>query len=1098
MEIRCKELSVVVKTQGTKTQELPSIANSVKSALRRVTSRTVSKRKHILNRVNAVFEPGTLTLVLGQPGSGKSTLLRVLSGQLPMDKSVTVEGNIAYNGLAWRNILPKLPQLAAYVPQTDQHFPSLTVQETLKFAHACCGESTSSPEQNEREFREICEIYPNLIIEQLGLKTCRDTKIGNDWSRGVSGGERRRVTTGEMEFGTKFATFMDEVTTGLDSATAFDIVSRQREIATKQQKTVVMALLQPTPEVFELFDNVLLLNNGEVIYHGPRNLILWHFEKLGLLCPLDVDVADFLLDIGTNQQRQYEFVRPGSVLTSRVPRLGSEFARHFRQSRIFFNTMRILEGPWSVELLCTADYYLMKVPEFRQSLWSSSLTLLRRQVTIALRNKKFLSVRALMAVLGGLIYGTTFYHVDLTNVQVTMGILYQTAVYLSMGQVSEIPTFIKARGGGFYKQRRANFYRTISFVIAYLAAVLPVIVGECVVFGSFVYWMCGFVTEIGPFLLFLLNMFLSSIAVSASFLTLAALSPTLDVAQPLATLSNSFFSVFAGFVVPMAQIPDYFSWLYWINPVAWCVRSVIVNQYRTSKFDVCVSGGKDYCQEFNATVGEYLLSQYDVPSDKEWIWGGVVYLVLFNAIFVAITSYILEHKRFDTSPQTGNESRLRKKKISPRKRDPFQLHLQHHHSHEDGEAGYYFKLAAPGLSSPVKSSATYSIHAAQPQFKPVTLAFVNLWYSVKVKRESVHLLQGISGYALPGTMTALMGSSGAGKTTLMDVIAGRKTAGKVRGEVLLNGYHATERAIRQCTGYCEQQDIHSEGSTVREALTFSALLRQDSDLPIAARITSVEECLELLDLRSNADQLVRNLSQEQLKRLSIGVELTAQPSVLFLDEPTSGLDARSAKIIMEGVRRVANTGRTIVCTIHQPSSDVFFLFDNLLLLRRGGEMVFFGELVNTAPDHRECGHLIDYFEEVPGISRLHEGRNAATWMLECIGAGAAESVDGQKASHFDFVQHFQQSTECRDLMRELDQPGVGKPATGRVLEVDFKQKRAASSWLQFCSLTHRFFTTYWRSPSYNLTRLVIALGFGACYLRVKSLQRIKGCIQPWV
>ncbi|EEY53015.1 pleiotropic drug resistance protein, putative [Phytophthora infestans T30-4] len=127
-----------------------------------------------------------------------------------------------------------------------------------------------------------------------------------------------------------------------------------------------------------------------------------------------------------------------------------------------------------------------------------------------------------------------------------------------------------------------------------------------------------------------------------------------------------------------------------------------------------------------------------------------------------------------------------------------------------------------------------------------------------------------------------MGSSGAGKTTLMDVIAG-----------------PTEIAVRRATGYCEQMDIHSEASTFREALTFSAFLRQDAAVPDSEKYDCVNECLELLDLSSIADRVIRGSSTEQMKRLTIGVELAAQPSVLFLDEPTSGLDARSAKHIMD-------------------------------------------------------------------------------------------------------------------------------------------------------------------------------------------------------
>jgi len=1004
-------------------------------------------QKRVLNRVNAVFEPGTLTLVLGQPGSGVSTLLKVLSGQLPMERNVAVEGDVCYNGRSMKELLPVLPQLAAYVPQSDQHFASLTVGETLRFAHACC--------DDQQRPHELDRLYPEVVIQQLGLQGCRNTKVGSTLSRGVSGGERRRVTVGEMEFGSKHAVCMDGISTGLDSATTFDLVSTQRDVARILHETVVMALLQPSPEVFDLFDSVLLLHHGEVLYFGLREQVLPYFERLGLLCPLDVDVADFLLDIATKQQRQYEHVRTGSVLAARAPRLGSEFAERFRQSVLCRMTTRALNAPWR-----------------------STHTLLRRHWTITLRNRKFLSVRAVMVVGGGLIYGTTFYHVDLTNVQATLGVVYQTAIFLSVGQASEVPTFMAAREV-FYKQRRANFYRASSFVVAYLAAAAPVIAAECVVFGALVYWLCGLVAELGPFVIFAASLILSSAALSASFLALSAMAPHVGVAQPVSTLSNVLFSVFAGFVVPRGRIPAFLSWLYWLNPVAWCLRSVMVSQYRSSSLDVCVYEDENYCERFNQTAGAYLLSQYDVPADDVWVSSGIAYLALVVVLFVAVASYVLEYKRFDAPASTSQETRADSRRAPRKKRiDRLQLQLETRFSHATG-AEYYFKVASSGVETPgvYSNAAVVDVLEAATRVEPVTLAFTNLRYTVKHKRKAVDLLKGVTGYALPGTMTALMGSSGAGKTTLMDVIAGRKAEGCVRGEIMLNGFPATDQAIRRCAGYCEQQDVHSEGSTVREALTFSAFLRQDSSVSSSSKLAAVEDCLDLLDLRPIADQIIRGRSQEQLKRLSIGVELAAQPSVLFLDEPSSGLDARAAKIIMDSVRKVANSGRTVVCTIHQPSSDIFFLFDSLLLLKRGGEMAFFGELVNAPPDQRECGHLIDYFEAIPGVPRLPSGQNPATWMLECIGAG----VGGETSPHVDFVRHFQASREYRGLKRALQRRGVALPAGDHVPEVLFDTKRAASSTMQLCAVVQRFFVSYWRTPSYNLTRLVAALGLGVVF-----------------
>ncbi|KAE8955951.1 hypothetical protein PF011_g31642 [Phytophthora fragariae] len=316
------------------------------------------------------------------------------------------------------------------------------------------------------------------------------------------------------------------------------------------------------------------------------------------------------------------------------------------------------------------------------------------------------------------------------------------------------------------------------------------------------------------------------------------------------------------------------------------------------------------------------------------------------------------------------------------------------------------------MGAQTDETVTLNVKATTKKFEPVVIAFQDLWYSVADPhdpKESLTLLKGISGYAMPGSITALMGSTGAGKTTLMDVIAGRKTGGTIQGKIMLNGYEASDLAIRRCTGYCEQMDIHSDASTIREALVFSAFLRQHSSVPDSQKYDSVEECLELLDLQSVADEIVRGSPTERMKRLTIGVELAADPRVLFLDEPTSGLDARSAKLIMDGVRKVADTGRTIVCTIHQPSTEVFMLFDKLLLLKRGGQTVYFGDLGKRARK------MVDYFEAIPGVPRLPEGYNPATWMLECIGAGVNHLNDNP----VDFVEVFNSSGSKREMDAQL-------------------------------------------------------------------------------
>ncbi|KAG3137987.1 hypothetical protein PC128_g25657 [Phytophthora cactorum] len=226
MDVRFSNLSVtadvVVVDDDNSKYELPTIPNTLKKTFISPKKRVV--RKEILKDVCGVFSPGKITLLLGQPGSGKSALLKMLSARFPMTKNITVEGNISFNNVNREQIIDTLPQFVAYVNQRDKHYPVLTAKETLQYAHQFCGAELSeqgkkmltqgTPEENAEALRAANALfahYPEVIIQQLGLQNCQDTIVGDAMTRGVSGGERKRVTTGEMEFGTKYVTLMDEI-----------------------------------------------------------------------------------------------------------------------------------------------------------------------------------------------------------------------------------------------------------------------------------------------------------------------------------------------------------------------------------------------------------------------------------------------------------------------------------------------------------------------------------------------------------------------------------------------------------------------------------------------------------------------------------------------------------------------------------------------------------------------------------------------------------------------------------------------------------------------------------------------------------------------
>uniref|UniRef100_H3H0T0 ABC transporter domain-containing protein n=1 Tax=Phytophthora ramorum TaxID=164328 RepID=H3H0T0_PHYRM len=820
MEVRYRDLSVTanvaVTGEITSQSELPTVFNTIKRSLARFawTKRVV--QKEIIKNVSGVFKPGTITLMLGQPGSGKTSLMRVLAGQFPKSGNVDIDGDVTYNGVPREEITKLLPQFSAYVTQFDKHFPKLTVRETLEFAYAVCGGGMSkhkedmlshgTSEQNGAALetaRQYFEHFPDLVIEQLGLHICQDTIIGSGMLRGVSGGERKRVTTGEMEFGMKYMTLMDEISTGLDSAATFDIITTQRSIAKCLHKTIVIALLQPAPEVFNLFDNVMVLNQGEIIYHGPRDEAVAYFETLGFQCPEGRDAADFLLDLGTNMQKKYEAALPVGV--SKHPRLASEFSEHWRQSYLYNDLVKDIEAPHDPERLRDVEEHMNQMPEFRQSFWESTKTVTARQWKLTKRNTSFIYVRALMVVVMGLIYGSTFYQTDPTDAQMTIGILFQATIFMSLGQTAQVPTFYEARDI-FYKQRSANFYRSASFAIANSLALIPQAIGESVVFGSLLYWLSGLVPHAGHFVIFLVVLVLINLVYAAWFFCLTAICPSFNIAKPMSTFTIVIFNLFGGFVMAKNVMPDWLIWVYYLVPDAWSLRALCVNEYRSARYDVCVYDGVDYCSEYDMTMGEYFLKQYAVPSSPIWAWVGIIYMIGLYIFLMATGALVLEYKRYDGPANVS---------LKPKDED----------DNDTTKATENYVLVktpknsgtASGSGSP-RHDVVVNVPIREKMFAPVTIAFQDLWYSVPKPgrpKESLELLKGISGFAEPGSLTALMGSSGAGKTTLMDVIAGRKTGGKITGKILLNGYDANDLAIRRCTGYCEQMDVHSDASTIR-------------------------------------------------------------------------------------------------------------------------------------------------------------------------------------------------------------------------------------------------------------------------------------------
>jgi ABC-type multidrug transport system permease subunit/ABC-type multidrug transport system ATPase subunit len=268
-------------------------------------------------------------------------------------------------------------------------------------------------------------------------------------------------------------------------------------------------------------------------------------------------------------------------------------------------------------------------------------------------------------------------------------------------------------------------------------------------------------------------------------------------------------------------------------------------------------------------------------------------------------------------------------------------------------------------------------------------------------------------------------------------------------------------------GYAQQQDLHLSTSTVREALTFSAVLRQPAHISRQEKIEYVEEVIKLLDMSEYADAVVgvpgEGLNVEQRKRLTIGVELAAKPALLlFLDEPTSGLDSQTSWAILDLLDKLKKNGQAILCTIHQPSAMLFQRFDRLLFLARGGRTVYYGDVGENSQV------LVDYFVRNGGPP-CPPAANPAEWMLEVIGAAPGSHTD------IDWHQAWRNSPEYREVKRHLAELKSERGQAQALERTMSAQKRedkaayrefAAPFMTQLRETMNRVWQQYWRTPSY--------------------------------
>ena len=640
-----------------------------------------------------------------------------------------------------------LANVVSFVGQLDNHAPYLTVRETFDFAFQC---RTGGKHANVGAHGAALagtmdrENYTeNLTIEGLDLSVCADTFVGNDDVRGVSGGQRRRVTVGEMMQGQNPVACADEISTGLDAAVTRDIVDNIVTFSKAAKTTRIVSLLQPGPETFSLFDEVILLAEGRVIYSGPIEEAGPYFASLGYKQLPTMDVADFLQSVPTPDGNML-FDSSASPVDEHYTSEG--FAKAFKESEQYKKIATELDSvsphAWTSSQGDAGDEETgtkneegapKSVPEefkigYQNSFWRSTVLNLKRHLTLWIRDKGFIIGKTFenigMAVAtGGILFGqgkvTWSADSDLSDPETSKqfnrlisgvyGALFMTTFHILLGTSTSVPDEVDGRSI-HYKHHDSRFYQAGAFTIGRLISTIPQRTLEITAFGIPLYFFVGLDLSAASFFIYLAILVCYTIGLKLAFGILAQVLPKKANVQGVGTFLVLICTLFGGFIVFPASVPNYYTWLYWANPMAWALQGLLSNEFTSSKYD---------------NVGippESFLDIRGFQLGREWIGYCFAYMIPFTLVCASILTQVLRKVRIEPERAIVKKKNITIGRIKKKEKDD------------------NFNLP----------------------FTPVDLTFRKVVYEVKTSKgdETLRIINEVSGAFMAGRLVALMGSSG--------------------------------------------------------------------------------------------------------------------------------------------------------------------------------------------------------------------------------------------------------------------------------------------------------------------------------------------------
>ncbi|KAJ1960331.1 ATP-binding cassette transporter snq2, partial [Dipsacomyces acuminosporus] len=633
------------------------------------------EKKLLIRKMSGEVKEGEMLLVLGRPGSGCSTLLRVLGN---LRKSYThIDGLVSYGGLSPEEVSQRFRGEVAYNQEEDVHFPTLTVRKTLDFAIHCKTLSRQVLVKREAYKKEILEV----LLEIYGLTGCADTIVGSAFLRGVSGGERKRVSIAEQMACGASVSVWDGSTRGLDSSSALDYVRSLRISADLLQTSSVVTIYQASQNIYDLFDKVLVIDEGRQLYFGPADKAVEYFASIGIYKPPRQTTSDFLTGLTQLNERK---VIPG--WEERAPKTAEEFEDVWRNSaeyqavkeEVLAYHSQLIQDDRGQEIrefvnqtkMGTAKSKLRRMSPYTTTFVYQLRRLVIREWEMFLGNPSQIIFLVVYNIAFAIIVGTLFIRLpkNTSSFFTRGGVLFFSLLFNTLTSLSEIPKAVTGREV-VYKHKRLAMYHPAALSLSQTIVNMPFSLFQVVIFSSILYWAVGLQRTAGHFLSFILFLYAGSLCLTAFYRLIGNSSPNVDFGHTASGISLLFMILYVGYLIPPPLMHKCFKWVYWINPLAYAFKALITNELKSVRYpcdhnnlipegpgigianQVCTIAGSNP-GELYVSGREYLSRGYHIYSKDEW--KNFIAVVCFWVLFVLMIATVMEFVEFGNRGYTIN------------------------------------------------------------------------------------------------------------------------------------------------------------------------------------------------------------------------------------------------------------------------------------------------------------------------------------------------------------------------------------------------------------------------------------------------------------